>query len=775
MAANLEKYKEAAKKLEQKEQWAKAIEQYVKAIEIFEKSPEDDAELALYNKVGDLFHKVGDAQNAVTYYERAIDRYSEGGLVNNAIALCNKILRIAPGRSIIYLKLGTLFHKKGFGAEAKQNLLEYADRMQKAGQLEECFKALKTFAQLTPGQDELWGVLAQQLRAQAKTPEAAEQVEKLLGEFEARERAAVQRRSRMSRSQMTGEELPPEPVKKQELVFLDLDEPSPRRSAATATAPPPAAAPPRRPTAPAARPSAARPPAVEEAPPPPEPEIPKLEVESSAIAGAEEAVPSAPPLEIESTAMAGAEVEAPSDMPLMEIEPTALAEPEPPAAELPEAPSAMEFGTIGLEPAAAAPSAEPEAPAVEELPILEIEEAPVEAVAEVGAPAEPSEPVSELPLLDVDIGEVAAPGVESEVPLVEAEPEAAVSETPIEFMDLGEVETAAPAKEDLEARIAANPEDWEARRLFGEQLLELGQRERGFRELDAALEGYEQAGELDAAYSIAEEMIRLEPNSVRYNQKRVELAYRQGDRSRLVTAYVELADALLRADEPQKAVSVYQRVLEHDPGNVRAKTAIDALLPPTPAPAAAAQPVAAPAAPADEEYVDLGAMLLDEEAPKDTRMRIEDEEPTGDEQRDFQEMLAAFKKGVEANVEETDFQSHYDLGIAYKEMGLLDEAIGEFQKALRAPEGRLKASEALGLCFFEKGQFSVAETILKRALEVPVTSDAERIGLLYWLGRTLQELEKDQEALEAFNRVFAVDINFQDVTERVRVLTTGGW
>jgi tetratricopeptide (TPR) repeat protein len=781
MAANLEKYKEAAKKFEQKEQWPKAIEQYVKAIEVFEKSPEDDAELALYNKVGDLFHRVGDSQNAVTYYERAVDRYSEGGLVNNAIALCNKILRIAPGRSIIYLKLGTLFHKKGFGAEAKQNLLEYADRMQKAGQLEECFKALKTFAQLTPGQDELWGVLAQQLRAQAKTPEAAEQVEKLLTEFEARERAAVQRRSRMSRSQITGEELPPEATKKQELVFLDLDEPSPRRSAATATAPPPAAAPPRRPTAPTtrpsapvARPSAARPPAVELVPPPPEPEIPKLEVESSAIAGAEEAVLSAPPLEIESTALAGAEVEAPSDLPLMEVEPTALAEPEAPAAALPEAPGAMEFGTIDLvEPAAEAPPAEPEAPpaeveapVLEELPILEIEEAPAEPVAEVGAPVEPAELVSGLPLLDV--GEV-------EAPVVEAEAEAGALETPIEFLDLGEVETAAPAKEDLEARIAANAEDWEAHRLFGEQLLELGQRERGLQELDAALEGYEQAGELDAAYSIAEEMIRLEPNSVRYNQKRVELAYRQGDRSRLVTAYVELADALLRADEPQKAVAVYQRVLEHDPGNVRARTAIDALLPPTPAPAAAAQPVAAPAAPADEEYVDLGALLLDEEGPKDTRMRIEDEEPTGDEQRDFQEMLAAFKKGVEANVEETDFQSHYDLGIAYKEMGLLDEAIGEFQKALRAPEGRLKASEALGLCFFEKGQFAVAETILKRALEVPVRSDAERIGLLYWLGRTLQDLEKDQEALEAFNRVFAVDINFQDVTERVRALTTGGW
>ena len=103
-------------------------------------------------------------------------------------------------------------------------------------------------------------------------------------------------------------------------------------------------------------------------------------------------------------------------------------------------------------------------------------------------------------------------------------------------------------------------------------------------------------------------------------------------------------------------------------------------------------------------------------------------------------------------------------------MGLLDEAIAEFQKALRSPDGRLKSSEALGLCFFEKGQFSVAETIMRRGLDAPANSEAERIGLLYWLGRALEEQQKVLEALEAYNRVFAVDINFSDVNKRVQAL-----
>ncbi|HVO35680.1 MAG TPA: tetratricopeptide repeat protein [Gemmatimonadales bacterium] len=762
--ANLEKYKEAARKFEQKEQWAKALEQYSRAIEEMEGMPEiPEAELPLYNRAGDLQAKVGDAQMAVTLYERAVDKYQEIGLANNAIALCNKIVRLAPGRAQIYLKLGMLFASKGFGAEAKTNLLEYADRMQKAGQLEEAFKALKKFAEMTPGQDEIWSVLVQQARASAKTPDQKEQVEKLLGEFEAKEKATQQRKSRMSRSQITGEELPPETgPKKGELVFLDLDEaPAPRKSTMAAAPPPPP-----RPAPPPPRPAAAAPPARKTPPPQPEPqiaaapepepEIAPLEIEQTSLAPQEEAPPATPALELESTSLAE-EASAPAGAADLGLEPTSLAEP---AAEAPAPP----------EPAAAA----------EDLGALEIEIA--EPPAEEPAPA--ASAVAGLPMLDIGEAEAPAEIPEVEVPGLEepAAAEAPAAGSALEFIDLGEVEVAeGPSVADLEQRVAKNAQDWEGHRLLGEALLAEGERERGIAELDAALEGLEAAENLDGAYAIAEEVLRLEPNSVRHHQKRVELAYRQGDRARLADAYLELADALLRSGEADKAVAVYQRVLEHDPANQRAKSAIETLAPPPPPAAppprrATQPPAAAVATPAGGgDFVDLGAMLLEEDAvPKDTRMRIEDEEPSGDEQKDFQTMLSAFKKGVEANVEETDFQSHYDLGVAYKEMGLLDEAIAEFQKALRAPEGKLRASEALGLCFFEKGQFTVAETILRRALELPAAGDADRVGLLYWLGRTQEEVGKKPDALTSYNRVFAVDITFQDVSQRVQSLSRAG-
>ena len=717
--ANLEKYKERARKYELKEQWAKAIEEYVGLIEEMEAAPDAEADLSIYNRVGDLYQKIGQGQNAIVYYERAVDKYAEIGLDNNAIALCNKVLRIAPGRAQVYLKLGMLFATKGFGAEAKTNLLEYADRMQKAGQLEEAFKALKKFAEMTPGQEDIWSVLAQQARATARTPDQKQQVEKLLSEFEYKDRAH-HRKSRLSRHMITGEELPEEkPSKKGELVFLDL-EPSPRGSA-------PAIRPPAPPT-PTPRPHRGA----------PETEPLALEIEpTSLVPEAEEAPgPELPMLELEATSLIGADELA---APPLGLEPTSAAV-EPPTA---EAPPAGEVGDLEL--------AELEAPAAEPEPEV-VEEAPGAAVEEVEEPAGAG--VGDLPLLD--LGEVEAPAEEA------AEPE-------MEFLDVSEV-VRAPSIEELEARVAANAGDWHAHRLLGEVLIEAGQRERAFSEFDVALEGLEQSDDLDGAYAIAEELLRLDPNSVRYHQKCVELAYRQGDRQRLAGAYLELGDALLRSGEAEKALAVYQRVLEHDPGNVRAKTGIETLSPGMPLEMPAA-PEPAPTAVPSGGYVDLGALLLEDEGPKDTRMRIEDEEPSGDEQQDFQTMLTAFKRGVEANVEESDFQSHYDLGVAYKEMGLLDEAIAEFQKALRGSEGRLKASEALGLCFFEKGQFTVAETILRRALELPAAGDADRVGLLYWLGRTQEELGKGADALASYNRVFAVEITFQDVSQRVKALS----
>src|SRR6478736_6615364 len=157
--ANLKKQ---AADFEQKKQFDKALAVYVKLLDSFDEYAAE-LDVALFNRVGDLLLRQGNVADAVDYYEQAIDRYADTGFFNNAIALCNKVLRHSPGRASVYYKLGKISAQKGFKNDAKVNFLEYADRMQKAGKVDESFRALKEFADLCPDQDEIRLTLADQL------------------------------------------------------------------------------------------------------------------------------------------------------------------------------------------------------------------------------------------------------------------------------------------------------------------------------------------------------------------------------------------------------------------------------------------------------------------------------------------------------------------------------------------------------------------------------------------------------------------------------------
>ncbi len=178
----------------------------------------------------------GNVADAVDYYEKAVDRYAETGFFNNAIALCNKILRQSPGRASVYYKLGKISAQKGFKADAKTNFLEYADRMQKAGKVDEAFRALKEFADLCPDQDEIRLMLADQLTKADRKSEGVEQLQILYARYESEGRAAdaaatAERIRAMDPSvELKAGAQSHRKTSTSDLVFLDLDDPSPSAS-----------------------------------------------------------------------------------------------------------------------------------------------------------------------------------------------------------------------------------------------------------------------------------------------------------------------------------------------------------------------------------------------------------------------------------------------------------------------------------------------------------------------------------------------------------------
>lgn len=491
--SNTAKLKKKAAEFEARKQYDKALELYEQVLN-GTRASDEERDVPLYNRVGDLHYRIGNNEQALGYYEQAADLYAEGGFFNNAIALCNKILRYSPGRTIVYYKLGIISAKKGFNSDAKQNFLEYADRMQRVGKMDEAFRALKEFADLCPGQDDVRLMLAEQLSRADRKTEALEQLELLYDTLQAEGRtgeavATLERMKTLDPAFKPRRSVTPRAQKKEGLVFLDLD--------------------------------------------------------------------------FDDTDSFAAE--------LVEV----------PRGDVPEG---LELTSLSEEPAQSSlrdPEPEPQAADDEE------DESP--------------RPGSELRFI-TPAGEETSP-----MPVI----------APMDFAPMVEI----------------------------------------------------------------------------------------------------TSDA-------------------------------------TP----------------DEDFIDLGEWLERNRTPSSTRMVAHDEEPENEEQKDFGEMLGKFKQGISRNVDEEDFGSHYDLGIAFREMGLLDEAIGSFQKAAHGPAQRVRASEAIGECFMDKGEAGVTMTVLERLVKEPDMSDARLVGVLYLLGRAAEALSRPAEAAEYFQRVLAVQIGFRDAADRLASL-----
>src|SRR5471032_1459566 len=236
--SNVAALRKKAADFEQKKQLDKAIAAYREILDVFDSGGDDNVDVGLYNRVGDLLVRQGNTPDAVTLYERAVDLYAEGGFFNNAIALCNKILRTSPGRATVYYKLGKISAAKGFNGDAKSNFLEYADRMQKAGQIDEAFRALKEFADLCPDQDDIRLMLAEQLTKADRKKEALEQLQLLYARYDGAGRTAEAQATleRMKAIDPNAEGKAGEAnvrAKNDDLVFIDLDAPTPRASRLT--------------------------------------------------------------------------------------------------------------------------------------------------------------------------------------------------------------------------------------------------------------------------------------------------------------------------------------------------------------------------------------------------------------------------------------------------------------------------------------------------------------------------------------------------------------
>jgi tetratricopeptide (TPR) repeat protein len=774
------KLKDEARRFEQTEDWDRAIELYRRALQ----EEAGDGELGLYNRIGDLYLRLGEAKSAVEYYVQAADRYAEAGFLNNAIALCNKALRYEPERIPLYEKLGRLCADQGFLTDARRWYLEYAERLAAAGQMDASLGALHEFAELSQDAD-VWAQLGHQYAAQGRTEDALASFARASeGYAAAGDQDGLERVTDEARAIDASFTAPA--VATARAAEAVADEPEPSYDSGGDGVP--------RADGPAVVPDVAA------APGGYAPEAaagPEETYEADLVDFGGGTALDDPASDLARGTTDDLTLDEPADVDALgpvEVDPDARSIPDVALGDVRDA-DEEEYATLSVEsllgdepgyadvyaPAREEPAGDHVDAAVDEgmaedddpLPMLGEDDGPMpmpewtdvvpSAAPEQGLPSpvvagEDGDAVlddlDDLPMLDAE----ATPDPGS--PSVVLEDDEAVPvpvDDALELVDVFDADRA--VEEGLAAPTSADitdiPEEFVAPRTPEDRaraMIAEGRVDDALDVLEHAAGAAEEREASHEALRLADLMAELAPRSLRALRLRADVLERSGEVGRLVPALTALAERLAESGNGEAARACWERVLAADPGHAAAREAL--------APAAAA---------GSADYVDLAA-LVGEAAVETTRFVVEEEVPTGDEDQDFHEMLSQFRSKVSEHVSVEDTASHYDLGIAFKEMGLLDEAIAEFQTALRFGAQRLKVYEELGQCFMAKGDYAIAEKLLRQGTNEMATDPSELLGVNYHLGRCYEELERPDDAREAYERVLSLDIDFRDVSERLERL-----
>ncbi|MGC1613745.1 MAG: tetratricopeptide repeat protein [Candidatus Acidiferrum sp.] len=246
----------------------------------------------------------------------------------------------------------------------------------------------------------------------------------------------------------------------------------------------------------------------------------------------------------------------------------------------------------------------------------------------------------------------------------------------------------------------------------------------------------------------------------------------------------ELDQELELVLEPEPLVPAYDQkppatpILVHEPKPELAPAAKDSAVAPPAAGFASDQFLADLAKEIDDLGLDALTPSHSEAAAPQVASSKPEEKPAGPgEHSPLKEVFDDFRAELgEMGAEDEDLETHYNLGIAFREMGLLDEAISEFQKVAKAADNGkpfrygMQCCTLLGLAFMDKGQPGIAAIWYERALLIPGIEPESILALRYDLGVAQESAGEPEAALKSFSQVYAMNIDYRDVADRIAAL-----
>lgn len=141
-------------------------------------------------------------------------------------------------------------------------------------------------------------------------------------------------------------------------------------------------------------------------------------------------------------------------------------------------------------------------------------------------------------------------------------------------------------------------------------------------------------------------------------------------------------------------------------------------------------------------------------------------------QVDVDDIFEQFKEGVAAQIGVEDSQAHYDLGLAYKEMGLLADAVREFEVAAQDPTRAVVCQSMIGIVELERGNQEAALNAYLKGLDANLIQPMQTVVLAYDVASIYEAMRRRDLALRYYREVFAIDPKYRNVESKIAALSS---
>ena len=168
-----------------------------------------------------------------------------------------------------------------------------------------------------------------------------------------------------------------------------------------------------------------------------------------------------------------------------------------------------------------------------------------------------------------------------------------------------------------------------------------------------------------------------------------------------------------------------------------------------------------------DEFIDLHAEFGEDLDMFSDNTELTDKQAT-EQVKSLDELFSEFKKGVEKQIDKEDYETHYNLGIAYKEMGLTNESIEEFAKASHDDGRFLDCCFMIANVYEETGEIDQALEWLESGVSRAEADGRDVKPLLYEAGRVLEATGQTDRSKEYYQRVYDISPKFRNVAKKIK-------